>query len=341
MSPDALKNLTDLACAAMAMATRRCGLLVLLVLAGAVAQGATIADFYTATVRVKDRSEVARTEAFAMALGVVLTKVSGRSDAPERVGAAVGHAERYVQRYSYLNSGQLEVGFDGAAVGMLLEQAGLPLWDRDRPLTLVVYPNALQGLREAYATTEQSAKTRGVPVVWANALNSESFAPGSLPQIQELAGRYGAAAVLLARPGPGEVSAANLRWQMVFNGTTQERLGSAEEGPNLAAEVLGRYYAAAGKEWVRVSMEVSGVDSLAAYARTVGYLNGLLMVRNVAVESLQRDVLRLQVELRGNQDALRRAMAVDQKLVETALAPEAAAAVPAVSPAVLSYRYNN
>lgn len=295
----------------------------------------TVAGLYDATVRVRDRSEAARAAAFNAALAVVLTKVSGRGEAPARVGAAANNAGRYVQRFSYLANGLFEVGFDSAAVNNLLETAGLPLWERERPNTLVVYPQALQGMREANMATEQTAKARGVPVVWASEVSEQL--PTGLQQLQELAQRYDAAAVLIARPAPGEVTAANLRWQMVFNGASQDMTGSAEAGPNLAAEVLGRYYSAASKESQRLFMEVAGVDNLDAYAKTLGYLNGLLMVRGVAVEALRADVLRLRLEVRGNQESLRRTLAVDQKLIEAGSDTASTQAGNADLP--LAYRY--
>lgn len=308
-------------------------------LGGAAVQAATVNGLYDGTVRIKDRSEATRNTAFAAALAVVLTKISGRSDAPSRVPAAAKNAARYVQRFSYLANGQLEVGFDSTAVNTLLEQAGLPLWDRERPNTLVVYPQALQGLREANMATEQTAKLRGVPIVWANSETSEQLPLNNLPQLQELARRYDAAAVLIARLGPGEVSAANLRWLMVFNGSTQELAGSAEVGPNLAAEVLGRYYSTTSKESMRLFMAVAGVDNLDAYAKTMSYLNGLLMVRAVAVESLQGDVLRVRLEVRGNQESLRRTLALDQRLIEAAAVDAATATPTGDSATTLTYRY--
>jgi uncharacterized protein len=317
--------------------------LLLLAAGSAATQAATVNGLYDGSVRVTDRSEATRKAAFATALGVVLTRVSGRGDAVARVGAAADNAERFVQRYSYLANGLLEVGFDAANVNNLLEKAGLPLWDRDRPATLVVYPQALQGLREAVMATEQTARLRGVPIIWASRETSEQFPASAQAQLQELARRYEAVAVLVARIGPGAPSAASLQWQMFFNGGLQEQAGSAEYGPNLAAEVLGRYYAAAGKDAVRLFMDIAPIASLDAYASTMSYMNGLLMVRSIAVESLQGEVLRLRVELRGNQDSLRRALAIDRKLVEAALAAPDAGATAAQSAIVpaLSYRYNN
>ncbi len=312
-----------------------CLLLACLLMIGSIAQAITVSGLYDGTVRVTDRSEGARATAFIAALNVVLTKVSGRGDAPARVGSAVNNAGRYVQRYSYLANGQLEVGFDSAAINRLLEQAGLPVWERERPATLVLYPATLHGMREAHMATEQTAKLRGVPVVWASAERSEQFPATNLPRLQELARSYDAAAVLLARDS-GPSGPTGLRWQMVFNGAIQDLVGSAEDGPNLAAEVLGRYYAAAGKESVRLFMEVSGMENLDAYGKALKYLNSLVMVRNVAVESLQRDVLRVRLDVRGSQESLRRALAIDRKLVDQTTP---ATGAESGSPVVLSYRY--
>lgn len=324
----------------VAEALRGCLLAGLLLLAGSGwAHATTVSGLYEGTARVKDRSEATRSAAFSAALGVVLTKVSGRSDAPERVGAAVNGAQRYVQRYSYVAGGLLEVGFDSAAVNQLLDQAGLPLWDRDRPNTLVVYPEALQGMREAYTAAEHTARVRGVPILWASGVTSEQFPANGLQKLQELASRYDAVAVLLARTDPGAPTAAALHWQMVFNGSTQEKLGSAEEGPNLAAEVLSRYYAASSKDSVSLLMQVSGVDNLEAYARATGYLNGLLMVRNVSITALQGDVLSVRLELRGNQESLRRALAVDQRLIEVVPISDASGMAPDGAANMLTYRY--
>ncbi|MGC3981004.1 MAG: DUF2066 domain-containing protein [Steroidobacteraceae bacterium] len=335
--PNFLKNTRMNAAAAVCWAWLAC----LLLMVYGVAQAAAVNGLYDATVRVKDRAEATRTAAYATALGIVLTKVSGRSDAATRVGAGLNGAARYVQRYSYLANGQLEVGFEPKSINVLLEQAGLPLWERERPNTLVVYPQALQGLREASMATEQTAKLRGVPIVWANGETSEQFSATSTQQLQELARRYDASAVLLARVNPSAVTAASLRWQMVFNGGTQEMAGSAEEGPNLAADVLGRYYASAGKETTRLVLEVAGMDNLDAYANTLSYVGNLLMVRNVAVESLQRDVLRVQLDVRGSQESLRRALAIDQRLIEVPSPVIDATAQPGGSANTLIYRYRS
>jgi len=281
------------------------------------ALAAPVTGLYDAAVRVSETTEASRQAAFAAALGIVAARVSGQRDAATKLGNVLNTASKYVQRYGY-NSGFLEVGFDSAGVNSMLEQAGLPLWGGQRPLTLVVMPAALQGVREARAAVEQTAKLRGIPLVWARTEVSDRMAstaaqPGT-QQAQSLAERYGASAVLVASM-IDPTSATTLRWQFVFDGTSQEIQGATDEGPHLAADVLGRYYAVADKETMTVAMEVSGIDTIDAYGSTLNYLSGLSMVRTVKIEGLQRDVLRLHLELRGKVENLQRSLELDQKLL--------------------------
>jgi len=295
------------------------------------ANAANIIGMYDAAVRVPDNTEATRQAAFATALGIVASRVSGQRDAATKLGNSLSAAPKYVQRYGY-NSGFLEVGFDGASVNAFLEQAGLPLWGSARPVTLVIVPSALQGVREARAAVEQTAKLRGVPLVWGRSESSERIGTGNIQQAQALADRYGATAVLLARM-TDPTSVTSVKWELVFDGTVQEIQGSIDEGPHLAADVLGRYYAVADKESAIMIMEVSGIDGFDAYATTLNYLVSLSTVRTVKVATLQRDSVRFQLELRGGIENLRRGLELDQKLA--ALQPG-----PVDASSVLMYRLN-
>ncbi|HVY21990.1 MAG TPA: DUF2066 domain-containing protein [Steroidobacteraceae bacterium] len=309
---------------------------VLCMLAACSAPAATVNGLYDAAVRVTDNSAATREAAFATALGIVAARVTGERDAPDKLGALLNSAPKYVQRYGY-NSGFLEVGFDSSGVNQLLDQASLPLWGRERPVTLVVLPVSLQSMREARAAIEQTARLRGVPLAWAREV-SDRIDPANLTQIQAMADRYGAAATLLARM-KDPTSAASLQWQFVFDGTTQSIDGAIDEGPHLAADVLGKYYAVADKETATTVMDVAGIDGVDAYGTALNYLGGLSTVRTVKVESVRRDVVRFRLELRGAVENFRRSLDVDQKLVVAQ--PVAPVDATATASAVLSYRYNN
>lgn len=297
----------------------------------------TVNDLYSATVRVADRSASAREQAVGEALAVVLTKLSGQKALAVRIASAQTDTARLVQRVGYVSGGQLEVGFDSERINGLLDQSGMPFWDRIRPVSLIVLPSALQGLPEVRAALELAAKDRGLPIVWAETESSDGIASKGLAQIQALGAQYGAQAVLLARMAGGAASLAgmpaNLRWQLVFDGTSQEWSGALDEGVGLIAEQFSRYYAVSGKQVSQHLLEVSGVGSVQSYGQITNYLSSLLTVKRVSVQGLKGDVLHLQLEVRGTQATLRRLLAVDKQLIENEPSNVEAADV-------LRYRYN-
>lgn len=296
------------------------------------ATGATVNGMYDAAVRITDNTEASKQAAFATALGIVASRVTGQRDAATKLGATLNSASKYVQRFGY-NSGFLEVGFDSAGVNLMLESAGLPLWGRERPATLVVMPGALQGVREARAAVEQTAKSRGVPLIWAKGEVSEKLSATNVAQYQPLADSYGASAVLVARM-IDPTSITTIRWQLIFDGSVQEIQGAIDEGPHLAADVLGRSYAVAEKDTVMTTLDIAGIDGLDAYATTMNYMTGLSMVRSVKVDSVDKDHLRLNVEVRGKIESLRRGLELDQKLITQQSAEDVASGM------TLVYRLN-
>ena len=79
-----------------------------------------------------------RDAAFVEALRTVLVRVSGQRDAALRVGE-ISDPRKYVQRFGFTAGNVLEVGFDAASVDQLLSNAGLPIWGRERPATVVMF----------------------------------------------------------------------------------------------------------------------------------------------------------------------------------------------------------
>ena len=85
-------------------------------------------------------------------------------------------------------------------------------------------------------------------------------------------------------------------------------------------------FATTGSALGDVTVEVSGIVDLNAYASTLNYLESMTLVRGVAVEQVAGDTLRL---------TLRRAIALDNRLAPlTEPSPESATAN-----ARLSFRY--
>lgn len=289
----------------------RAGLLCFALFAVETAPAATVSGLYDAQVPVADRSERARNEAFGAALGAVAVRVTGRSDAAARLGAAaIATARRYVQRYGYAGGGLLDVGFESAGIDQLLEQQGLPVWGRERPSIVVILPSAIAGAVEARTAVEQAARARGIPLVWASESSESLNAAG---QLVDVAARYRADGVLVGRL-LSDASAAVLKWSFVLGNAQSEAQGSWADGVNLAADNAARLFAVTANSTNQVTLDVAGISDLDAYAKTLNYLGGLSLVRAVGVESVARDVVRFKLSLRGDQNALRRTIALDQRL---------------------------
>ena len=91
--------------------------------------------------------------------------------------------------------------------------------------------------------------------------------------------------------------------------------GGLEDGIHLAADTFARMFAASGSSLGNVVVEVSGIRDLDAYAATLNYLEGMTLVRAVALEQVSGDTMRFKLAVRGDATTLRRAIALDSRLI--------------------------
>lgn len=285
-------------------------------LVAAAAGAVTVPDLYE-TAQPVDGS---RDAAFVEALKVVLARVSGQRDAAARVGADVNDPRKYVTRFGFTADNVLEVGFDSASVDRLLSNAGLPIWGRERPATLVMF-----GVESGSAWTwlasdtpaqerdaiEKVARQRGLPLKWP-VMDSQERAEASAdsPGLLGAADRYGADAVLLGRSRGGVV-----QWTLLSKDGAAQTTGGIEDGVHLAADTFARVFAAVASSLGSVVVEVGGISNLDAYAATLNYLEGMTLVRGVALEQVTGEKMRFRLAVRGDAATLRRAIALDHRLV--------------------------
>lgn len=265
-------------------------------------QGGARADvtLYEASVPLKGTTAEDRIAGLAEALRAVAVRASGQREAADNPVITSADPNKYVQRYSTTAQRMLKVGFDGRSTEQLLQQAGLPLWPAERPLTTIDAPGVDQGAVEA------AAQWRGLPVAWASGREIPSGP---------------ARAALIGMPSGGGYS-----WTFTHDGRSVQGQGSAQDGINLAADTLaGRYAPASTRSTSRLSVRVGGMDDLAAYAGLLGYLRSLSLVREVEVESLQGSVVTLVLLVRGDRELLARIAALDGRLQPVAPAAEGAA----------------
>jgi hypothetical protein len=304
-----------------------CGLLAVLVLVSLPWRaGQADVALYSAVVPLKGLTAADRTAAFGEALKSAAVQASGRLEAASvpRVVAAAAEPETYVQQYSTTADRMLKVGFDARAMEQLLQQAGLPLWPAERPATLVLLfvPSVAGGGRAVVATErpperlelERAARSRGVPLAWP-AANVDA----------------GAARARLASSGPvlaGFGSGDGYDWSFAHAGQSATARGGPAAGANLAADALAaRYAPASTRSLSTVVVRIGGLPDVRAYAALTTYLEGLSLVRAVAVRELAGDTVLLELAVRGDLELLRRIFALDSRL---------AAAPPTEPPAALA-----
>lgn len=273
----------------------------------------TVGDLYETDQPVLNN---AREAAFVEALKTVVVRVSGRRDAPARLGSALSDPRRYVQRFGFTADNVLQVGFDSLSIDKLLQEGGLPIWGRERPATLVLlsvvepdgYAHWISGDQPSAHKDilGKVARERGLPLRW------PAVDPQGIDESNALdeAERYGANAALFGRAQGGSV-----RWTLLSSEGASQASGGMEEGIHLAADTFARVFAASGASLGNVVLEVSGIGDLDAYASTLNYLEGMTLVRAVSLEQVSGDTMRFKLVVRGDAATLRRAIALDSRLV--------------------------
>jgi hypothetical protein len=297
-------------------------LVVVLVLALPLRAAADVA-IYQSLVPIKGASAADKADAFAEALRTTAVRASGRRDAGSNpvIAAAAADPDRYVQQYSTTPDRYLKVGFNAQAIERLLQQAGLPLWPLERPVTqvLLVVPSAGGGARAIIdadhvpekAEVERAAQARGLPISWPRGTVSAASVRASV------AG--GAANVesdrtfrpLLAGIGTG----AAVNWRFTQPGQSASADGSIDDGVNLAADSLASRYAPPSTRGTSsFDVRVRGIEGVEAYAGLLEYLQSLSLVRDVQVQEMTDGVVTLKLTVRGDLELLRRIAAMDEKL---------------------------
>lgn len=299
-------------------------------LAASSARAVTVPDLYEITLPV----EGSRDTAFVDALKSVAVRVSGRRDAASRLGAGANNPRQYVQRFGFTADNQLQVGFDGAAIDHLLNDVGLPIWGRERPATLVLLnveaaDGSARWIDARTATAERdavvrAARMRGLPLVWPE--SAPAITAGAAPaDLQKLAADYNANATLLGRARRSADGSYAVQWSLASGESSGDVTGSLDEGVHFAADTFAKVYSASGTTLDSIVIEVSGIANLPAYAGTLNYLEAMTLVRGVALENVSGETMRFRLAVRGDAANLRRALALDNKLVPIAPTSEAAA----------------
>ena len=269
--------------------------------------------------RPRSRSNGSRDAAFVEALKTVLVRVSGQRDA----AAARRRDQRSPQIRPALRLHRRQCAAKwastAASVDELLSKAGLPIWGRERPATVVMFGVEEAGgawrwlaadtpAREREAI-EKVARERGLPLKWP-VMDAQERSRGQLRFAGPDAGREplwrerrAARPCAGRRQSSGRCSRAKAQRKPAAASTT-----ACTWQPILSRECLPPrdLRSAASSSRSRASPISTRTP------RRSNYLEGMTLVRGVALEQVAGDKMRFRLAVRGDAATLRRAIALDQ-----------------------------
>jgi hypothetical protein len=310
-----------------------------------------VAGLETVELPLPDRSSAALNAARREGLAVVVLRLTGQAAALESaaVTRALANAQRYTLRYSYRDDGGrlgVQLDYDGAALRVLLREAGLPLWTANRPavLTWLVVSDGDQRqfattetLPEAIAALQADFRRRAVPLrLPLYDLSDRAALPLGLAWRQDSAAlvgasaRYGEVAVLAGRVARLSDGRWLGDWRFLQDGAWQQQSVSAPgleaftaAGADLAARSLSaRYAVTADSEGdLRLRVAVSGVRSFEDFRRVRALLEALEPVESVLPERVEAGRLLLRLESAAQEDQLARIIELDARFLRRPPAP--------------------
>lgn len=341
-------------------------ILLCLVLVGSIPFATTVAgevtSLYSADIPVQGQGERERIEAAKQALSVVLTKVTGRQSTPTlaELAATLRQPMHFVQQFHYITLTEdqqlltdgggnpyqqlVRFEFDSKAINQELRQAGVPIWGRARPATLVWLAVEEQGQRlivggeqlsNLRQVIEQQAEHRGLPVLFPlldlqdqTAVRFTDLWGDFQDDIMRGSTRYQAEGVLVGRLYRSSSQEWQARWSLYLNDSAQRWTSAGVSfqqalvgGINQLAETYADQFAVQvsvdGKQ--RITLNIGEVATLAAYAKVMQYLQSQDMVKDLLVDQIATDHVLYSFTLHGELGGLKQAFAFGDTLVPVAI----------------------
>ena len=310
----------------------------------------TVSTLNVADVAVPNQSNAALMQALPKAFGQVLVKVSGNPGVVTlpSVQNAMPNLNGLLRSYSYhqrtLDDGKTQwyarVRFDHAAVLRLLQQTGQPVWDANRPLSLVwltinnnqtaPFVLASSASNIALSDLKEDAFRRGLPYLLPamdlqdqRFVNTNQAIPFNNQQLIAAGQRYRVTSIIagnISKMGPQNWQG---QWLLLLNGQPfrWNNQGASmdaliNQAVNNTANIMANQFAVIDNKNLQadVTLEIDGVNNLGDYAKIVAYLKSLAPVTHVTVSDMQGAKLLLSVNTLGGEQALVSALMNSKKL---------------------------
>jgi uncharacterized protein len=262
---------------------------------------------YSVVVPVADTSDAQRDQAFATALGQVLTRVAGGQDLRSNpgYGDALGKAGSIVQKFQYQRAATgliLDVEFEPGSVRRLVSKLGVASAGIKPPVLLLVQGSD-GGLfdQAALASLASAAAARGTNVVYPDAANSPDPAkvvaadPATLAAINR---QYHTGLVLL-----GKLHDGGADWTLISGGQPQRWSSKGATEDALLGDAGGAMVDRIGKQLNVIGagpsegkLWISGLGSATDYANLLATLQADPAVRQVTTLGAENDAVLLYVK---------------------------------------------
>lgn len=299
-------------------------------------------NLYAGEVVVPSQGEVDRSGATPAALIQVLQKLSGQREMPfsPALDEALGNADRLLRSFRYINVDR--EGPDGAIdqelrlvaqfmrpeVDRIIQQAGLPRWQQERPAVQiwVVIDDGLERQLKpvefgyAWESLEDVAAMRGLPVSWPELDEEEQqlidmrLVWGGFTDylVERGAPADGVAIIGARREGPQWT----LRWNLASNGqnwswrnSDQELMFALAQGIHKMTDQLAASNSIAASEqglWI-ADVTIGGLNSAEKYAVCLEYLQNLNLVTAVAILGADPGRVHFRLQLNASSEHLAQA----------------------------------
>ena len=327
-----------------------------------------VRGLYSQQIPVTNDGEAERDRAFSEALAAVVVKVSGdprwlESPAIER---AIAQAQNYVEATTYIseliqlpledNTASadtdeeqfytaeqriISVNFAAALIDELLADAGIPVWDGNRPSVLVwmVLQNSAGDREfltvgsnpEIVKVMQDFAAARGLPIIFPvldfedrRTLSENIVWNLDEAAISSASERYGADSILAGRlhfTASGELVGL---WQFqfqdeadVFDGFDSELKSYLYDPLNRITTQLAGYFAIIPEsiDGETIRLRVDGIKNLNAYSALLNYVENLGLVSTVTTAEVDGERIELQLSLVGDTRQLYEQIALDRDLL--------------------------
>ena len=309
------------------------------------ALAAQVSSLYQVQVSVASQNDADRSRVAPDALKQAIIKIAGDREAVNNadITALLADAERYVARYSYQQINQtddlttpeqLAVNFifDAQTLNNALQRIGLPIWGENRPEILLWLASDMDGQQRLIGDTDDEMLTdliarhaarRGLPVLLPvmdledqTQISFSDIWTGNNSTIQTASERYGTRIVVSAQIR-GNESQTGISWQAMSGGDnlrwkSEGTLSTAvAQGIDQLADMLGQRFAQQMGESQRLAVEIADVKDYNDYNRLVAYLNNLQAVESVSVVSMNNNLLKVDLTIRGEVSKFRELLAFD------------------------------